>query len=94
MSSQGSPFSGDDSRYKFLFERMSQGFCIIEKIADSQQQPNDFRYLLVNPAFKRHTGMDDIVGKTIKELVPDAELSTLELYNRVADTGETESFQK
>ncbi len=93
ISSQVSPFNSGESRYRFLIEHMRQGFCIIEKIAAANNQLIDFRYIEVNPAFERHTGMLNATGKTIRELVPDAEQTVIDAYNRVASTGVAENFE-
>lgn len=82
-----------EENYRALFETMDQGFCLIERIEASAGQPADFRYLTANPAFERHTGMHDVVGKTIRELVPGAEQSTMDLYDGVARTGQLLQFE-
>lgn len=87
--------SGDESeqRYRSLFTAMEQGFCIIEKIEVAPGQRGDFRYVAVNPAFERHTGLVDAVGKTIRELVPDAEQNIMDRYEEVLRTGESQRFE-
>lgn len=82
-----------EARYRTLFESMDQGFCIIEKVAGAPGEPSDFRYLTANPAFERHTGLHDVVGKTIRDLVPDAEQSIMDIYDEVVRTGEHKRFE-
>ncbi len=82
-----------EKRFRDLFENMAQGFCIIERINPIGNQPVDFRYLSVNPAFEHHTGMHDVVGKTIRELLPDAEQSFFDIYNDVVETGNHHRFE-
>ena len=77
-----------DTRHRELFERMEQGFCVIERVDTAPGEPDDFRYLIANPAFERHTGLRDVVGRTIRELVPLAEPSIMALYGEVIRTGE------
>ncbi|MCP6762314.1 MAG: ATP-binding protein [Fischerella sp. CENA71] len=82
-----------EEKYRSLFTAMDQGFCIIEKVETAAGQPSDFRYLTVNPAFERHTGMNDVVGKTIREFVPDLEQRIMDLYDKVVRTGQHQQFE-
>lgn len=81
-----------EDRYQTLFTAMNQGFCLLETVGTAAgaagDQPGDFRYLAANPAFERHTGLRDVVGKTIREVVPDAEPGLMDLYDEVALTGQ------
>ncbi|MDB5243605.1 MAG: hypothetical protein JWP57_4230 [Spirosoma sp.] len=79
--------------YQTAFALMDQGFSLLEKVDTRPQQPTDFRYLLVNPAFGKHTGRHDVIGKTIRQLVPGAEESTMAIYDQVALTGQSTQFE-
>ncbi len=81
-----------EERYRTLFETMDEGFCVFELIFDEAQQPFDYRFLEANPAFTRLTGLADVVGKTARQLLPNLEARWLELYGRVALTGEACRF--
>ena len=55
----------------------------------------DLRYLEVNPAFERHTGLkrSDILGRTTLELFPDAESALVRAVTaQVATTGVSDAF--
>lgn len=82
-----------DEKYRTLFSSMDQGFCIIEKIGPSGNLPMDFRYIEANPAFEEHTGLHDVVGKTIREVVSDPEQEVFEIYNDVILTGKHFQFE-
>ncbi|MEO7027620.1 MAG: PAS domain-containing protein, partial [Caulobacteraceae bacterium] len=82
-----------EQQYRSLFTAMEQGFCIIEKVEVGLGQPSDFRYVAANPAFERHTGLFDAVGKTIRQLVPEAEQSIIDRYDQVVRTGEPQRFE-
>lgn len=82
-----------EEKYRSLFTAMNQGFCIIEKVETLEGQPNDFRYLTVNPAFERHTGMHDVVGKTLRECVPDTEQHIMDIYDDVVRTEQPQQFE-
>ncbi|CAN5715719.1 hypothetical protein BH10CHL1_BH10CHL1_37970 [soil metagenome] len=79
-------------RYRTLFEAMDEGFCIIEMLFDEVNQPIDYRFLEINPAFERFTGLEEAVGKTVRQLVPNLERHWFEIYGNVALTGEPRRF--
>jgi diguanylate cyclase (GGDEF)-like protein/PAS domain S-box-containing protein len=81
-----------ENRYRTLFESIDEGFCILEVVFDGYQRPIDFRYVEVNPAFERHTGLTEPVGHTVTELIPDIEPLWIETYGDVALTGEPTRF--
>jgi PAS domain S-box-containing protein len=59
--------------------------------------PVDFIFLEVNDAFTRQTGMRDVVGKRVTEIVPNlrqTDPKLLEVYGRVARTGCVEHFER
>ena len=43
-------------RYRTLFDTLLEGFCNIEVIFDADDQPVDYRFLEINPAFEGQTG--------------------------------------
>ena len=81
-----------ENRYRTLFESVDEGFCIVHVIFDEDERPIDYRFLEINPAFVRHTGIEHAVGRTLTELVPDIEPFWIDAYGRVALTGEPTRF--
>jgi hypothetical protein len=81
--------------YRTLFREMLDGFALHEILCDDQGRPADYRFLDVNPAFERMTGLksQDILGRTVLEVLPSTERHWIETYGRVALTGEPISFQ-
>lgn len=79
--------------YRSLFEAIDEGFCVIEAVGEPEA-PSNYRYLVANPAFETHTGLHNVVGKTIRELLPDVEEDWLHTYDRVARTGEPLRFER
>ena len=77
-----------EERYRALFNSINEGLCVVEMIHDDQGRPIDFRNLEINPAFKTLSGLDDVVGRTLRELNPDYSGPCLGIYDRVAKTGE------
>ena len=71
-----------------MFEAIDAGFCIIELLFAADGTPIDYRFLEVNPAFARQSGLTDAVGRRMRELVPEHEQHWFDVYGRVAITGE------
>ncbi|MGG5807930.1 PAS domain S-box protein [Falsiroseomonas sp. CW058] len=82
-----------EAKYRALFESIDSGFCIIEMIFDAADRPRDYRFLEVNPAFERQTGLRDAIGRTVCDLVPGHEAHWFDTYGRVALTGEPVRFE-
>ena len=75
-------------RYSGLLDSINEGYCSIEVIFDANDKAVDFTYAEVNPAFENLTGMRDVQGRRVRELIPDVEQRWLDRYGRVALTGE------
>ena len=81
-----------ESRYHSLFENMLEGYAHCRMVGE-EDRVQDFIYLEVNSAFETLTGLKNVVGKTIGEVIPGAHAADPELfdmYQRVALTGEPE----
>ncbi|MDJ1470771.1 PAS domain-containing protein [Cytophagaceae bacterium DM2B3-1] len=81
-------------KYYSLFNSISDGFCIIEMIWNEAGEPVDYRFLEVNPAFEKHTGIKDAVGKTMKEIEPNHESHWFQIYGEVAKTRNPVQFEE
>lgn len=77
-----------EERYRTLFEAVDEGVCIIEIIRDAQGAAIDYRFLEVNQAFVRHTGLSDPVGQTMGAMVPGHDPVWTTLYGEIARSGE------
>jgi PAS domain S-box-containing protein len=85
-----------EQRYRSLFDNMVEGFAYCKMLFDEARQPLDFVYLEVNGAFEKLTGLKNVVGKKITEVIPgirEADPKLFESYGRVALTGEPERFE-
>ena len=82
--------AGDEAeaRYRTLFETLIEGFCTIEMIFDANGNPVDYRFLEINPAFEKQTGMYNAQGKLMRDLAPDHEAHWFEIYGKVALTAD------
>ena len=81
--------------YRQLFESMQEGFAVHEIICDESNQPLDYRFIDVNPAFELLTGFnrDCLLGRTVKEVMPSIEPYWIQRYGQVALTGEPKRFE-
>lgn len=90
-----------DSRaidYKAIFDKMINGFALHEIVLDGQGRPVDYRFIEVNPAFEKMTGLkrSDIVGKLVTEAIPGIEKDLADWigrYSKVALTGQDAEFE-
>jgi light-regulated signal transduction histidine kinase (bacteriophytochrome) len=74
---------------------MLNGFAYC-KMHFEQDRPQDFTYLNVNRAFETLTGLKQVVGKRVSEVIPglrEADPELFEVYGRVALTGIPERFE-
>ena len=85
-----------EERYRALFNNMTEGFALHEVLLDEAGRPNDYRFLDVNPAFERLTGLRraDVVGRAVTEVLADIESFWMETYGHVALTGEPYKFER
>jgi PAS domain S-box-containing protein len=83
-----------EERYRSLFNSIDEGFCIIEKVEGKATDPVDFRYIEANPAFTLQTGISGMVGRTIREVVPDGHEEWINTFNAVLETGIPIRFER
>ncbi|WP_431271926.1 HWE histidine kinase domain-containing protein [Dankookia sp. P2] len=79
-----------EARWRGLFSRMQEGFALCELVRDAAGRPADFRYLEVNAAWNRLTGLPagQVIGRLASEVIRDLEPFWIETYARVVETGE------
>lgn len=79
-----------EEEYRQLFASMTEGFALHEIICDVDGKPSDFRFLKLNDAWERLTGIsrEEALGKTMKQVMPDIDSYWIETYGRVALTGD------
>jgi PAS domain S-box-containing protein len=85
-----------EEQYRSLFKNMLDGYAYCQMLFDGQGRPTDFRYLQVNDVFTRLTGLENVVGKRVTEVIPalrESHPELLETYGRVALTGRPERLE-
>lgn len=91
-NSEESALRKSEEKFRMLFDKIDEGFCIVEMIFNSQGKPTDYRFIESNPAFEKQTGLHHADGKRIRDLAPGHEECWFEIYGRVALTGEAIRF--
>ncbi len=81
-----------EQRYRTLFESMDEGFCVIEVLFDTSGHPIDYIFHETNQMFEQQSGLRDVTGKRMRELVPEHDPHWFEIYGRVVTTGESIRF--
>jgi PAS domain S-box-containing protein len=81
------------SRYRVLVNSLDQGFVVMEMIFDLEKNPLDYLFVEVNPAFEKHTGLKDPLGRTMKEYFQNHESHWFNTFGKVAFTGEPVRFE-
>jgi len=73
---------------------MLHGLAVHEIICDDSGSPYDYRFISINKKFEEQTGLraEDVIGKTVLEVLPNTEKVWIEKYGRVALTGEPIQF--
>ncbi len=92
---QYSTLHESEDRYRTLFENMLNGLAYCRMIFE-HSQPKDFVYLAVNDAFTRLTGLENVVGRRVSEVIPgilEADPHLIEIYGEVALTGVPRKFE-
>jgi PAS domain S-box-containing protein len=82
--------------YRHLFDNMLNGLAHCKVLSDGPP-PHDFVYLEVNAAFESLTGLKNVTGKKVSEVIPgirEADPALLNLYSKVALTGQPQRFER
>jgi signal transduction histidine kinase len=83
----------DREIYRILFENMEDGFCVIEFLDGPHGPLSDYVHVLANPAYERHTGIPNVVGQHLRDMVPDEADDWIAFYGKVLRTGEPIRFR-
>ncbi len=82
-------------KFQQLFEHMQEGFAYHKIICNEQNKPIDYQFIEINPAFEKLTGLkkENVIGKTVKEVLPGIENFWIDRYGKVALTGQSVEFE-
>ena len=84
-----------EEKHRLLIARMQQGIAVHEMIFNEAGIPINYRFIDVNDSFERLTGLkrEDILGKTVLDILPGTETYWIEKYGQVAITGEPLQYE-
>lgn len=82
-------------KFRSLFTSMQEGFALHQIICDQDGKPVDYRFLDVNPAFEKFTGLgrSSVIGRTVREVFPGLEDYWIEAYRKVTTGGASTHFE-
>lgn len=84
-----------EARFRALFASLREGLAYCRMIFDAGRAV-DWTYLEVNPGFYELTGLRDVVGRRVSEVIPALARENpevIETYGRVVLTGVSERFE-
>lgn len=84
----------DDKLYRFLFDTMDEGFCVIEFFDGPHGPLSDYIHVVANAAYARHAGIPNVTGQKLREMVPDEADDWVARYGAVLRTGEPMQFEQ
>lgn len=78
-----------------LIDSMIQGLAHYEAIPDEEGNTYDVRFLKTNPSFDQLLGVHKgyLIGKTLREIMPDVNESWIGMHDKVATTGKPASYE-
>jgi PAS domain S-box-containing protein len=88
-------FDTDPNRFEALFSAYNEGVALHEIVYDDRLNAIDYLILEVNPAFEKITGIpkEESVGKLASMVYGSGNAPHLDIYSKVAISGESTSFE-
>jgi PAS domain S-box-containing protein len=83
-----------EARYQTLFDSIDEGFCIIEFFDGPHGPLSDYVHVAANAAYAINTGIPNVVGQKVREMVPDEAEGWVKLYVEVLKTGQPIRFER
>jgi PAS domain S-box-containing protein len=94
LATENASLRASETRYRALFDNMDQALVVIE-FTDGPHGPlGDYVHVLSNAAHARHTGLDSVVGKTVREVVPREAEDWIALLSQVLRSAEPIRFER
>ncbi|MBE2280910.1 MAG: PAS domain S-box protein [Ignavibacteriaceae bacterium] len=84
-----------EEKFRLLITELEQGLAVHEGIFDSEGKLVNYRFIELNKSFERLTGLtkENVLGKTVLEILPGTEKYWFEKYESVMKTGESIHYQ-
>ncbi|SNR44407.1 PAS domain S-box-containing protein [Lutibacter agarilyticus] len=89
-----SEYNDSDKIFKEIFYGLTSAFALCELLFDKTGKPSDYRFIKLNAAFEKHTGLkiNQTIGKTVREIYPDVEPFWIDKYSDVVLNKKTVQF--
>ena len=83
-----------EQKFRSMFENMAAASCL-DRIIYENDRAVDYEILDINPAFSKILNLpyEQVVGKRATEVYQQAKAPFLDIYTKVAETGEPTSFE-
>jgi PAS domain-containing protein len=73
-----------EAKYRALFDSIDEGFCVVEVLFDDADNALDYRFLEINRAFEKQTGISNAVGRRMREIAPAHEVYWFQICGQIA----------
>jgi len=87
--------AASEHQFRSLVTNMNQGLAVHEIILNNEEKPYDYRFIYLNEKYEQLTGFkkENVLGKSILEVVPGISPKTIQKYADVAITGKSFHFE-
>jgi len=82
-----------EAKYRAIFNSINEGFSLLDIQFDEQGEAEDIIIRDANPAQDRVDGVRALIGKRVREFLPNIELKWIQRYGHVAQSGESAHFE-
>ncbi len=83
-----------EERYKTLFDTMDEGFCVIRFVDGPHGPLSDYVHVQANGAYQRHAGIDNVVGQSVRDMLPGEADRWVAQYRSVLTSGKPVRFEQ
>ncbi len=80
--------------YRAMFDALDEGFCVLERAVTEIPGQLDFRYVAANAALETQSGVTNVVGRTMREVIPVEPEDWYEIFDQVLKSGQSRRFQQ
>lgn len=82
-----------EEKYRAIFNSINEGFTLLDIQFNEEGEAVDVIILDANPAQDRIDGVRALIGRRVKEILPEIEMKWIHRYANIAKTGEPAHFE-